>query len=185
MDTENQRSFGTRSIASRHEQEKTTSESLSFFDGLLATGENFYRSETDRLRRMAKKMKVPQHQIEDIVSEAWMDAIRHRQNFSTEAGLRCWLGKAVRHKSLDLFRQRAWRNVMHWRFARREESRHSERVNRASHEIARERLLAIVKILRKKHPKDAWLVYAHFFRGRKLKELAKRPGCPLTRFATG
>jgi RNA polymerase sigma factor (sigma-70 family) len=65
--------------------------------------------DTPTLLRMAKACGVPRQDRDDLVQKVWQYTLPRLAQLRTEhgdAGMRCWIFKVIRHKALDMFRQR-------------------------------------------------------------------------------
>lgn len=146
------------------------------FVELLRLGNSFYQEQSARLAQIAESLGVPTADVEDVILEAWTDAVRHRHDFRTRAQLRSWLEKAIQHKTMDFFRRRARRIPTQALASLHEEARDCKEEDRARQVALRQSLAAMLRRLRRRRPRDAWLLCAHYLKGRKLEDVANAAG---------
>lgn len=80
----------------------------SAFDRLLESDKAFFRTVSRQLTRLAACLGLPPAEVEQVVAEAWLKAVKHRYLFEGVAikhRLRCWLIKVVSGKSVDALRR--------------------------------------------------------------------------------
>ena len=150
----------------------------SALDKLLETDEDFYRMMNRELGGILVRMRIPPFLIEDLVQEAWLSAIQHRDLFvggHVKRRLRGFLRKVVRNKVVDVRRHSALYpcqsfdgDEMEWRDEA--EARHSAMAEQ--HEL----LEALLDDAGGDHEENKCLVRAHFFQGVTVSELAERSG---------
>lgn len=78
------------------------------FDRRLATEELCFRKVSKHLARLAARIGVPASDLKDVVAEAWLDWVKHRNGFAypeVEQQLYCWLTKVTHSKAVDSLRR--------------------------------------------------------------------------------
>lgn len=76
-------------------------------ESVLRLDETFFVVESRRLAALATRMKVPLCEVEDLVQEAWLNVIQHREQFTgvdAKRRVSCWLRRVVHGKAVDLLR---------------------------------------------------------------------------------
>ena len=158
---------------------KRESGAPSTFDHLMRAEESFFRTVNEYLSRLAAALGVPQDEVTDVVQEVWLDATRHRAQFTgleTEVALRlrCWLTQVVYHKSIDALR-RLGRHVCegsgNWEKALID----TAETNRTEMGELREWLDALLEKA-SLGSDNVRLLQAHYFLGLAFEELAKQWG---------
>lgn len=79
----------------------------SAFDVFLDNEPTFYSSVSKALLRIVSRSDVSPYEVEDLVGEAWLEAVQHRDQFEgedIEPRLSCWLRTTVRRKMSDWLR---------------------------------------------------------------------------------
>jgi RNA polymerase sigma factor (sigma-70 family) len=162
-----------------HEQNRA-SESQ-FFPGPKTPWGKFYRSQTERLSRIATKMRVPPDQIADVVQEVWLDAFKHREKFQGEnvdQRLSSWLSTVVVHKSINVLRRVHRRPTESLDDLAAEPIDHKadDPEERMEAKEEAETLAVILQGLRKKNPLNYRLVCDHVLEERSLQDLSASTG---------
>ena len=148
------------------------------FDDLLKTNGTFYRMESRRLAVIAAEMKVPHSEIEDVIAEVWLEAVKFRPRFAdgdAEQRLHCWLTLVGHSKAVDALRH--LRRHLCESLDRLEEALidDAEAKREDVAELA-ECLDALLEGLRASNEEAHRLLTEHFFHGRSIRELAQESG---------
>jgi RNA polymerase sigma factor (sigma-70 family) len=180
MESERSKTLRPHSATSTNDQSEAN-ESQTVPPSPKTAWKQFYRSQYDRLSRIAANMGVPQDQIADLVQEVWLGALEHlkgSQEEDMEQRLTAWLDSVVRNKSRDVLRRLR---------RRREESLDdlpAERMDPKTNEPWEliegkeryEHLGSQLEELRKENLLNCRLVCEHFLEGRPLGDLAAETG---------
>ncbi|MHB1422430.1 MAG: RNA polymerase sigma factor [Gemmataceae bacterium] len=151
------------------------------FSGLKTPWVEFYRFQTERLSRIAAKMRVPPDQIEEVVQEVWLDAVNHREGFlgeDAEKRLASWLDIVVRNKSTDAIRR------LNRQQAESLDKLPEEPVDRGSKEPSElmeakergEKITELVEELRKEDPLNCLLTWERIVEDRSVGDMAEETG---------
>lgn len=92
----------------QREQQECNRNQKSAFDRLLETDESFYWRVSRRMARSVERMRLPPSEVDRVVADAWLKAVKHRDFFEGDAierRLRCWLLRVVHSKAVDAVRR--------------------------------------------------------------------------------
>lgn len=159
-------------------QEQEVADGYCFAD-LASLPDDFYRSLTARLARIAEKIGVPRDLCEDVAQEALLEAVAKREQFQGEHAVRrfcLWLiHHVVPHRAADLFRRRdrEWAQSLDTPSA---ETMDRKEAKRAVCTEESECLDALLARLRREEPENCWLLCEHRLQGRSIQELADESG---------
>ncbi|HTU91325.1 MAG TPA: sigma-70 family RNA polymerase sigma factor [Gemmataceae bacterium] len=150
----------------------------SAFDKLLASNEEFFRTMSMELADMLVRMRIPSFLIEDLIQEAWLSAVQHRDLFVGEYAkrlLRGFLRKAVHDKAVDVRRHL---DSCPFQSFDGQEMALTDEVEAQRAELAEqhELLEALLDDAGGDHEENKELVRAHFVQGVTVAELAQRSG---------
>lgn len=151
------------------------------FAGLIMPWDQFYCFQTERLSRIAARLGVSPDRIDDVIQEAWLDALKHRRGFQgdhVDRRLSCWLTAVIRSKSRDALRRH------HRRHTKSLEELPADPVDRKTQEPKEQMekreedaiFAARLEELRKEDPLNHKLLIEHKIKKRSLKELATELG---------
>lgn len=148
------------------------------FDELLTTNRTFYRMESRRLTAIAAEMKVPRSEIEDVLAEVWLEAVKYRPRFADEDAeprLHCWLPLVLHSKAVDARRH-----------LRRHPCESLDRRKEALIDAAEARRMALAELtecfdvlletFRARDKEAHRLLTEHFFHERTIRELSQESG---------
>lgn len=159
------------------ERDAAANESSPVFPGLYAPWQEFQRSQSACLSRIADEMGVPPERIEEVVQEVWLDAWKDRQGFlgqDVDQRLATWLSKVVRSKSRNALRRMKREQAVSL------DTLPAEMVDCETEEPAElmdaeerdECLNAAFEELRKGEPLNCWLVWERVVNRRSIRELS-------------
>lgn len=153
----------------------------SVLDTLLKADMKFYRTVSRHLADNLAQMKMPSFLMEDLVQEAWLSAVQHRDRFDplTEEELKRQLpgllGKIVHDKAVDLLRHLCCCPCQSLDAEGIEPLDNAE-TQRAEKAETRAQLVALVERLQREDPQGHWLVCEHHLKKRTIRELAGERG---------
>lgn len=145
------------------------------YEKMLMQDSTFFTAETVSLLRLAARLGVTSEDAKELVQEAWLDAVEHRELFAGAEGARHFRGRmrrVVRNKARD--RQR--RLYRCWLVSLPVESGDlSDRAEEERRKVAEdwEWLEAVLAKGRMGSEKNHRLLCEHILEGRSLKELAR------------
>lgn len=150
----------------------------SAFDILLTTDAAFYRMESRQLARRAARLGVPSSDIPDVVAEVWRAAVRYRQRFADDDGVRLlhpWLMRVLRTKAADALNYLAQHRCEALGTGEEQPIDEAE-VKRAAMAEQGEWLNVQLAKVRPGNEEGVCWVCAHFFQACSLPELARQTG---------
>lgn len=148
------------------------------FDYLLETDREFYPTESRYLARVAAGMGVPPPEVERVVGETWLEAVKNRNHFTGDEikqRLHHWLMKAVRGKAVDALR-RLGRHPCESLGAREEQLIDDTESRNAESSELQEWFDALLDKVSPGHDESVRLFRAHYVEGLSIQELAERFG---------
>ena len=144
------------------------------FESPLSADSPFYRTESRCLACIAARRKLSAAEVEDVVQETMLAAVKHRDAFQgvdVERHLRGWLRRVVYRKALNAYRDRQRLRQEALDAASLEDAADSE--NECLEAADKSAWLhAQLEKVRKGNEKSHRLLYAHYFEGRSYEELA-------------
>jgi RNA polymerase sigma factor (sigma-70 family) len=148
----------------------------SAFDDLLNTERAFFQKMNRLLTHVLKGMHVPQSEIEDLIEDAWIAAVKHRRLFIADGikrHLYCFLREVARHRAVDL---RRWLGNHPCEALDREgEGLIDNKAAKAAEMTQlREFLDARMAMVRPSNARNVLLLRTHYLEGVSIAELAMR-----------
>lgn len=140
--------------------------------------EDFSRTMTVRLARMAEQSGAPRDECEDLAQEAWLRAFTHAEQFRGEHALGelcSWLAVVVHNLAVDAARRRD-ALLMDSLDALRVELVDERERDRANIAEWTARLTVSLARLQQEQPENCWLLCQRYLEGRAVEELAEETG---------
>jgi RNA polymerase sigma factor (sigma-70 family) len=148
------------------------------FKKLLTTDETFYQSESLHLADRAAGMGVPPSEIEDVVSETWLEAVKYGHQFADEdlkKRLHHWLLRVVHSKAVDALR-RLHHHPCESLHSTKEEPTDDAEVKRGDVSEWREWLTVRLEKAGAGKEESLRLLCGHFLHQRSIQDLARESG---------
>ncbi|HEY7312111.1 MAG TPA: sigma-70 family RNA polymerase sigma factor [Gemmataceae bacterium] len=148
------------------------------FENLLTTDGTFFRRQSRLMAGRAARMRVPPSDIEDVVQEAWLEAVEYRLRFASIANewrLHCWLMRVVHNKAVDALRRLGHQFCEPLSLGEKEPLDGDE-AKRAEASEWCEWLTELLEKVRPGNEQSLRLLCAHFYQERSFVELAHESG---------
>jgi len=146
---------------------------------LLETDDTFYRTVSKYLTRLAAGIGVPQSEVEDVLGETWLEAVKMRHHFTSDGDNRRrlvnWLAKVVRGKAVDALRRLNKHRCESLGTGEEEPIADKEQKQAETAEKI-EKLNALLARLQSVDPENCWLACQRHLKRKTIRELAGKTG---------
>lgn len=150
----------------------------SALDNFLKRDEAFFRRESRLLAVVAARMRVPMSEMEDLLQEAWLSAVEHRDQFEEvelKPRLHGWMRAVIYGKAVDLQRHLGCRSCQSLSEEAIDLIDETPARSAAMAEL-REWLDALLAEASQGNEENLRLLHAFFFQERSINELAQQFG---------